>query len=458
MRGYGVASLALIGAYPLLPATWRAVDFLVVCASAIPCVLFGRRALHPDQRRPWTLLIASLAAIIGANLVWQVPGEGANVAGWLIDAGGNVLAFVAALTLIAQRGRADLGGIIDTGVIALAFGGMLWVALPHQLGPDRSFAAQVNLFVVVFALTGVLGALLRLSNSLTGGRRAVYWLLGALGAAIASTSIFAVAGDGPALLVVAEILFMVAFAALGLFGLDPTAPEMTSTEISPGTERLSVGRLVLLGLAVAVVPVVVGIRDLLGWEVNGLLLAVQGALVAGLVMVRIGMLSAQRARAEQALVYQAAHDPLTNLPNRRTLIGALTAELARGRRCMLVFCDLDNFKAINDRYGHAVGDQLLIEVADRIQSCVSRPHMVSRFGGDEFVILLVDPTNTEAHATCQCVADALAHPFDQARDATVGVSIGLAGSDGRLDPDQLIKAADRAMYQEKAVRRRDRAR
>lgn len=453
MRGYGVASLALIVAYPLLPRMARAAEFLVVCLTAIPCVAYGRRALRPGQRLPWTLLLLSLTVIVVANFVRLVPGEHANVAAWLLDAFGNVLALAAALALVAKCGRADLGGVVDTSVIALAVGGLLWVTLPHRLSSDTSIAAQVNLFVVVFTLTGVLGALLRLSTTRTGGRQALRWLLGALGAGIASTAVSAAAGEDSGLLLGAETLFMVAFVAVGLFGLDPTAPALMAEEPAPRPERLSVGRLVLLGLAVAIVPVFVGVRYLLGGTVNGLLLAVQGPLVAGLVMLRIGLLSAQRARAEAALLYQAAHDPLTNLPNRRTLIETLSAELARGRRCTLVFCDLDNFKSINDSYGHAVGDQILIEVAERIQSCTGIRHMASRFGGDEFLILLVGTSDAETYAFCRCVADALARPFAPV-DASVGVSIGLAGSSDGGRPDQLIQAADRSMYEVKSARRR----
>jgi diguanylate cyclase (GGDEF)-like protein len=170
-------------------------------------------------------------------------------------------------------------------------------------------------------------------------------------------------------------------------------------------------------------------------------------------MLRIGILAAQRARAERALAHQATHDPLTQLPNRRELVRRLGDELSRGTRTALLFCDLDDFKSINDRYGHDAGDQLLIDVAHRLRSCVDRPHTVSRFGGDEFVILLVDVSRTEAETVGHCVTTALNRPFEPIGGAGIVISVGIAYGDGIRDPEQLIKSADDAMYKAKAAHR-----
>jgi diguanylate cyclase (GGDEF)-like protein len=451
MRYYAAGFVLLIGVYPVLPQPVRGIGFLVVLVSAIPCVAYGRRLVVAVRRRPWTLLLAALVVIVIANVVQILPVEHAVPIGWLLDAAGNVLAFAAALGLILQRGSSDLGGIIDTALVALAVGGLLWgLALPHKLGSDDSLPAQLNLFVVVFALAGALGALLRLWRTLAEPVRALQWLMSALGLGIGANVVLAIAGDNPTRQVIAEILFMAAFAALGLFGLDPSGPRLATPGATRGVELLSTGRLLFLGVAVAVVPVINGVRDLLGRSVDGLLVAVQGAFVAALVMIRIGILSAQRAEAERALSHQAAHDPLTQLLNRREFIARLGAEVARGRRGSLLFCDLDGFKSINDRFGHSAGDQLLIDAANRIEACVPAPNLVSRFGGDEFVILLVDASSAEVEATRACIAAAMNRPFASAREATIEISIGVSPADHEQDPDQLISSADRAMYQAKA--------
>jgi diguanylate cyclase (GGDEF)-like protein len=169
-------------------------------------------------------------------------------------------------------------------------------------------------------------------------------------------------------------------------------------------------------------------------------------------MLRIGLLSAQRDRAERALEHQATHDPLTHLPNRREFVTRLAEQLGLGRQCAILFLDLDGFKGINDRYGHDTGDRLLTEVAFRLRSCVRAPHTVSRFGGDEFVIMLVDTTVSTEEGIQNCIQSEFSRPFDEAGGMHVGVSIGSSRADGERDPETLIRYADRAMYRVKASR------
>jgi diguanylate cyclase (GGDEF)-like protein len=403
---------------------------------------------------PWTLLLSAMVVIVVANVIPLGSHPDLVATGWLLDALGNLLALAAALALTLRHGLADLGGIIDTSVLALATGGLLWgVLLPHRLGTDESLAAQVDLFVVVLALTGVLGALIRLRYSMIPPAPALRWLNTALAVGIGANVVLSLAGAYGPRLVAADLLFMGAFVALGLFGLDPTGPRLAYASDAATVERLSTGRLAALGVAVALIPVVIGIRELLGGSVDGLLLAVQGTLVSVLVMVRIGLLSGQRDRAERALVYQAAHDPVTGLPNRREFVARLRNELERGRPCALLFCDLDDFKSVNDRFGHSAGDMLLVEVARRIVDCAPPPNLVSRFGGDEYVVLLVDSTAEQAKETRERVAGSITRPYDEAGGATVGVSIGIALSDGERDPEEQIRAADQAMYKVKLARR-----
>lgn len=453
MVPYAAASLALTGLYPFLPSVWGDVDLLVVSAGATAAVGYGRRAVPPDARRPWTLLLSALAVFVASNLVLLVPDDRAVVVRWLLSAAGNLLVLGAALSVILRSGASDLGGVIDAAVIASAAGSILWAVLPHRLGQDEQVSARANLFVVVFALTGVLGALLRLAQTARDSGTALWWLLPAIGLSIAGNVALSVAADAPPLASIATMLFMAATTSVGLFGLDPTGPRLAYPQATSG-ERLSAGRLAFLGVAVAVIPVVIGARDLLAGDTGGVLLAVQGTLVAVLVMVRIGLLSSQRTRAEQALNHQAAHDHLTHLLNRREFITKLRDQIGRDGRCVILFCDLDDFKAINDDYGHQAGDALLIEVARRLGSCVAWPNVVSRFGGDEFVVLLTDATPAQARASYECITTALRRPFQPAGGAGVSVSIGLAYANDERDPEQLIKSADRAMYREKAARRR----
>ena len=119
-----------------------------------------------------------------------------------------------------------------------------------------------------------------------------------------------------------------------------------------------------------------------------------------------------------------------------------------------LFLDLDNFKPVNDMLGHCAGDELLVAVAERLRRAVRQVDLVSRVGGDEFAIVLVDlPGLDVAHQLAQKLVDAIAQPFVvQGKKIHIGVSIGVAvfPQDGQ-EPGALLTCADKAMYQAKCV-------
>ncbi len=450
-QAYLVGSLILIAIYPLLPPTWRNGDFLVVSLSAIPAVVVGLLALPPSQRRPWQVLLAALIVI---NLGALLPGDAALTESNLLDAVGNALLLVAVLTQVLRHGRGirgSLGGMIDTTIVALALGGLLWdvILWPNLVDPYHDRTEQVYLFVVVIALCGVLGALAQLVQITVPPRPALWMVMAALGLGLGGNIVYAV-GPLPWQRVVASMMFMGAFAALGLFGFEPTATQIARPQATPLKDELTVGRLVFLGVAIAATPVIIGVHMLLGADVDGLLLVVSGAAITGLVMVRIGQLSAARDQAEQALRFEASHDQLTGLPNRRELLDQLSNELAHAQQCVLFFCDLDGFKNVNDRLGHDKGDELLVEVGRRLRACVRQGDMVSRFGGDEFLVLVRDQAPSVITTIRGRITDTLSRPIllhDE--EVWIGASIGIAIASGERDAFALIQRADHAMYEAK---------
>jgi two-component system, cell cycle response regulator len=164
----------------------------------------------------------------------------------------------------------------------------------------------------------------------------------------------------------------------------------------------------------------------------------------------------ERKRAEEHLTYLAQYDQLTGLVNRTLFRDRLIQAMARSKRLQqplgLMLLDLDRFKAVNDTMGHAVGDQLLKDVAHRLQECVREVDTVARMGGDEFTIIL-EGLSCEQDITiiAQRITESLAKPFQlQEKEASIGVSIGITvyPSDDH-EIDELLKHADAAMYRAK---------
>ncbi|MDD4963948.1 MAG: diguanylate cyclase [Gallionella sp.] len=181
-----------------------------------------------------------------------------------------------------------------------------------------------------------------------------------------------------------------------------------------------------------------------------------------------------RKAAEQQIRQLAYYDTLTKLPNRRLLNDRLDQAMLCSERNQhygaLMFLDLDNFKPLNDRYGHDVGDLLLVEVAHRLNACIRKADTVARFGGDEFVVMIRELTKdkmysmTHAALISEKIRDALAAPYrlripqkeggefwvEHLCTASIGVVLFLGHQSSHED---ILKLADMAMYQAKKMGR-----
>ncbi len=161
----------------------------------------------------------------------------------------------------------------------------------------------------------------------------------------------------------------------------------------------------------------------------------------------------QRA-SEAALAHRATHDKLTGLPDRLLLRDRLEQAIARphraGQHVALLFIDLDGFKSVNDRYGHAAGDAALVEVARRISGALRPGDTASRIGGDEFVVLAEGLNAEEASAIGGRIAREVGRPITvSGHRVELGTSIGLALAGAGDEPDDVILRADQAMYRAK---------
>jgi diguanylate cyclase (GGDEF)-like protein/PAS domain S-box-containing protein len=163
-----------------------------------------------------------------------------------------------------------------------------------------------------------------------------------------------------------------------------------------------------------------------------------------------------RLRGEERMRHDAVHDPLTGLANRTLLRDRLEQALARSQRkggaSGLLFVDLDNFKQVNDAYGHAMGDAVLVELGKRLQTAVRPTDTVARLGGDEFVVVCEELDEETAVALGRRLHDALEQPLViDGIEHTLSASIGIAL--GQADPDGLLGNADAAVYRAKAYGR-----
>jgi diguanylate cyclase (GGDEF)-like protein/PAS domain S-box-containing protein len=160
----------------------------------------------------------------------------------------------------------------------------------------------------------------------------------------------------------------------------------------------------------------------------------------------------QRKTLEERLRHQAFHDSLTHLPNRALLLDRMKIALARRaheeRSLAVVLLDLDGFKGVNDSLGHAAGDELLIQVAERLAECVRAADSVARLGGDEFAFLLEEMHGPDAEYVADRILAALSMPFIiDGKEIFIRASIGIVvSSAGERSPEELLRDADVAMY------------
>jgi diguanylate cyclase (GGDEF)-like protein len=196
-----------------------------------------------------------------------------------------------------------------------------------------------------------------------------------------------------------------------------------------------------------------------GWLASLIVVASLGILTMALVISlldqmlqsRTAALANSLANANQKLTQLALHDPLTRLPNRMLLEERLAQSIALGKRFAVIYMDLDGFKAVNDAFGHHMGDQLLVEVAGRLETLRRPTDMISRQGGDEFVLLVHVDDRAGAEAEALRLIELIRQTVVvDAQPLHVSASIGIAlHPDDGADPATLLSNADAAMYHAK---------
>lgn len=424
-----------------------------------------RCAGWPRLQRAWRLLAAAaFAYLLGdvAQTVYELIGrkpypsaaDGLYLVFYPLMLAG-LLSFPVARRAPMERVRLAL----DLAIVAL--GGstvVVYVVLgPTAIAGGDPFQAAISVAYPVgdmVILVGLASVLLR--GSATSARRALQLLALGIGLYVAADLVYgwitlhsSYSGGDPV-----DTLWMLAIAATAIAAGaqgDARAPE----EAALARTRVSV----LPYAAVATGFAVLLASDWHDEFFPGLAMPILAVLLVALVVVRQLLAQRDLAQAQGELRHLALHDALTGLPNRTLILDRAEQMLARARRnqtsVAVLFVDLDDFKQVNDTFGHAAGDKLLRVVAARLSTVVRESDTVARLGGDEFMILL---DGGSLIATPELVAErvlaVLREPIDLngstgrilTTTASIGIAVGL-----RSSADELVRDADMALYRAKAV-------
>jgi diguanylate cyclase (GGDEF)-like protein len=428
-------------------------------------VVAGILRYRPADVRPWIVLAIGLALTVAGDWTWMILERmGLELFPSVADVlylGGLGLTAIAIIGLV--RGRipgGDRAGVIDAVVVAVGAGLLSWTFFMAPLVADPAASMGEIAVAIAYPVLDILllGVLVRLF--LAPGRRvpALQLILLAL--------VVLLLTDFPYAVLVLEDAYYTGhildggwLAASFLWAAAALHPSMRNVaqpaELSEA--QLTPLRLAMLAGASLMAPAVLVIQAAMGQAVDVPVVATGCVVLFLLVIARLGGLVSDlranlhtRRTLEEELQHRALHDPLTGLPNRALFYDRLEHALSRRfDQVAVLFLDLDDFKTVNDTYGHQAGDELLCVVSDAIRHSVRGADTVARLGGDEFAILLDrDATIGTATALAGRLQGAIGAPRAIAgHERSIGTSIGISvGTSGATTAETLMREADVAMY------------
>ena len=446
-------------------------------AAAVACLVTARRAEGPE--RTWRRLMGfGMAGWSVGMALWAwyqivadtpLPSPSWADVGFLTM---PVLALPALLSLAVapprQGDRPDpqrsivffIDGVVVVGSLFLLTWATSLGAVVHSVAPTTGSFLVAVAYPATDLVLVVMVVLLTVTRRVPPRLHTQLWLLGwGLVAISVSDSIFAYlvstgAGEMPP---ATNAGFVAGPLLIALAALAPARPP--GDDVRDARRSVERAHLLLPYALVALTATVIAVESVAGADID----AVEAVLAWVVVVVGLArqMLTLiqnnallERVSATQAeLAHQAHHDPLTGLANRALFGDRLDAALARhhgdGQAFALLVIDLDDFKEVNDSYGHSVGDRVLRAVGERLCGCVRSGDTVARLGGDEFAVVL-DGDGHAPEAVRQRIVAAMRQPFEidgtlLALGASVGVGTPLP-TDGDLTADLLLHRADSAMY------------
>ena len=461
------AGLAMAIGYFALPShALQDVLYQLPGMLAVVAVMVGVIIHRPSDSRPWWILALGLALSSVGDWTWVVldPVHGVEPFPSVADVfylGG--MGLVAASLLWLVRGRVpggDRAGMLDALIVAVGFGMLSWLFLMMPIVADRSQSGGEIAVALAYPALDILllGVMVRLFLSPGRHVTSLWFLIAALVAFLLADFPYAVqALDGS--YQTGDLVdggWLIGAAFWGAAALHPSMRNVADP-VEPGERRFSGWRMVMLAGASLMAPAVLVLQAASGGHIDVPVIATGSVVLFLLVILRlegvVGDLRAtlrQRTVLEAELERRALHDPLTGLANRVLFRDRLGQAIARrGGKVAVLFLDLDDFKTVNDTWGHAAGDALLVEVAGALRRNVRGGDTVARLGGDEFAVLLEDgPDMYSAGQVADKLIGAVAPPVSiSGNRLATGVSIGVSlGAYGAATAEDLMRDADIAMY------------
>jgi diguanylate cyclase (GGDEF)-like protein len=425
---------------------------------------------RPSRLWPWVAIAVALAVFLAAGVTrseFQTMGDltsSRSLVPDLLALPGYVL-LAAGLLGFARSGTRDpdlqSGVILDGLIAALALAAVAWVFVIQRvlLQTDMPFSVVVVMVAYPSLSIFMVVVTLRIVFDPERDRVPAFWLLLAGMVLMFIGDVVYLFADLALVSVPARLLdlpYSLAYLGAGACALHATMRRLTEPRraVRPSTSRF---RIAIVAIAL-LIPAILTVEDRSSTLSERLVLC--ALMLAMTVAAVLRLVQALRTveRSERRLVHQAHHDSLTGLPNRRMmeehLDGLLQRPLVDGTHVALLYLDLDRFKLINDTLGHSHGDDLLVEVAERLRANVRPTDLVTRIGGDEFMIVLGRVVNvSEALDLANRLRACLSTPFVvQGKTFYVSASIGLSfasGDDPGATAEVLVRDADTAMYQAK---------
>ncbi len=443
----------------------------VVGASAVVAILVGVWLHRPDRRAPWLLLAGGQASfVIGDLLFIYLDHNGGIPYPSVADAfylGGYPILAVGLFLFIRQRlGGGDRSGLLDAAILTTSAGVLTWTFLMQPALVDvesdpLSLAISGAYPLADLVLIGVILGLMATPGARTTSFRL---LVASLGLMLLGDQVYALQSLTDAYVsgTPLDLLWILSYLAIGGAALHPSMQTLSQAHPVSVT-WLGPVRLLFMTAAMLTGPLLMTVGRQ-GGDVGLWVIAGGSALLSMLVLARLAGLVRTLARdvehrraLEQRLSHQAFHDPLTGLANRRLFVDKVEAALATREApggLAVLYLDLDDFKTVNDEFGHAGGDEFLVAVAGRLAGACREGDLPARLGGDEFGVLITGLTDgAEARGVADRIHNLLSAPVEiEGESVPVGVSVGVAVDSAETrGADDLLGAADVAMYRAKAA-------